>query len=136
MREVPVWPVLWWLPFLGCLFLVSWCLVVELQCSGLKGHQHDLGPKASLQVLQVQRLRDVIEGAQLERLAAGIFFLDRRDHDDAHLLVNLAHVLQDLQAVQLRQAYIQEDEVGALCTACQPAGDPSNASRMIRMIAA
>ncbi len=45
-------------------------------------------------------------------------------------------MLQDLQAVHLRQAHIQEDEVGVLRTACQPAGDPSNASRMIRMIAA
>ena len=65
-------------------------------------------------------------------------------HDDAHLPINLLHVPQDFQAAHRRQTHIQEDEVGVLRTACQPAGDPpgfrdgdpSNASRTTRMTAA
>ena len=59
----------------------------------------------------VERLGDVIGGAQLDGLNGGLERLDGGDDHHLGLLVQLLDAAQDLQTVHPRHADVQEDQI-------------------------
>jgi hypothetical protein len=63
------------------------------------------------QLLELDGLREVVEGARLERGHRVLGRAERRDHRDRRIAVVLRDVAQDRDAVAVRQAHVGEAEV-------------------------
>ena len=88
------------------------------------------------QLVQVERLEQVVVGALLHRLDGRVRRLGHGDEDDRDARVDLADLLVDLQAGLVGQAQVEENDIGRLGTdALEPFGagaghlDPVNGER-------
>ena len=82
---------------------------------------------ASEELREAERLRDVVLRAELEARdlvhLAGL----RRQDDDRHRAPFGTQVVQDLEAVALRQHHVEDDEVGSVVRASSSPVSPSSA---------
>ena len=107
---------------------VHWCLVAaralrakvddelpdeEALERGMRAPQH--GADASEQLLQVERLGDVIVGAELQPLHLVGLLAARRQDDDGHLARLPQHRAQ-IEAVEVGQRQVEHDQIGRRCT--------------------
>ena len=85
--------------------------------------QHDLVPAqleqvraARARLVLVERLDQEIGGARFERVVADLAVVDDRDHDDRHVdaMRQRADLLHELDAVELGQLVVGEDDVDAI----------------------
>ena len=75
------------------------------------------------QLVQAERLEQVVVGAVLHRLDGGVGALGHRDEDDRDARVDAADLLVDLQAGLVGQAKIEQNHVGRIgADALQPRG--------------
>ena len=68
------------------------------------------------QLVQVERLEQVVVGALLHRLDGRVRRLGQGDEDDRDARVDLADLLVDLQAGLVGQAQVEENDIGRLGT--------------------
>src|SRR5438309_599923 len=67
----------------------------------------------AVEVLEVERLRDVVERAELEGFLGEADVLVRGHHDDGHAVIQLANAPEDLDAVQAGHPDVEENQIGA-----------------------
>ena len=67
--------------------------------------------QAGEQLLALERLDEVVVGAGVEALDARLDGVARGQHEDRHVAV-VAQQARDVDAVELRQAEVEDDEVG------------------------
>jgi hypothetical protein len=75
---------------------------------------HD-GADARGQFARVERLRQIIVGAQFQPDDPVHIFPARRQHDHRHLLV--CGAAQDLESIHARQHHVQQHDIGLPCSA-------------------
>ena len=68
-----------------------------------------------VQVVGIDRLRDVVEGAFLQGLDCGVHGGEGRDHDDNDVLACLPDALQELNAVHAGHLDIHKHDVPGAC---------------------
>ena len=68
---------------------------------------------AGQQLGEVERLGDVVVGAELEAVDHVVRLVARREHEDRREVAVLAQPLADLEAVDLGQADVEQDQVVA-----------------------
>src|SRR4051812_19887259 len=69
------------------------------------------GPQAGEQLLALERLDQIVVGADVEPLHAGLQGVARRQHEDRRVVAVVAQALGDVDAIQPRQAEIEHDDV-------------------------
>ena len=75
------------------------------------GRRRSSARRRGEQLLQVERLDEVVVGAGVEALDAGVDRVARGEHQDRHVAVG-AQLLAHLDAVELRQPEVEDHGVG------------------------
>src|SRR5712672_4224029 len=70
------------------------------------------GPHAGQKLVHAERLGDIVVGPEIEGLHLGGLVAAARQHDDRHALVLAAQHAQELEALEIWQAEIEDDQVG------------------------
>ena len=71
-------------------------------------------------VVEIERLVDVVEGAELHRLDGVLDGRERRHQDDRHVGAALLHAPQDRQSVAVGQLEVEKDEIDVVARAVRP----------------
>ena len=79
---------------------------------GFVAHAGEARRDRPVEIVEVEGLRDVVEGAQLERFLGEADVLVRGHHDDRDVPVDLADFPEDLHPVEPGHADVEEHEVG------------------------
>ena len=69
-------------------------------------------PQAREQLLALERLDEVVVGADVEPLDARLERVARGEHQDRHVVAVLAQAARDVDAVEPREPEVEHDQVG------------------------
>ncbi len=66
------------------------------------------------ELVEFERLDEVVRGAAVERAGDGVELSGRGDHDDSHGVALAAQLLQHLQTGHIGQIHVQQDQIGGV----------------------
>jgi len=90
---------------------LPWVVVRGRPSGDLLTHTREPGGDRPIEVIEVEGLRDVVEGAELERLLGEADVLVRGHHDDGNVLVELTDPPKHLNAIEPGHAHVEENEI-------------------------